>query len=70
MLIRDDRGFGRWGADQIPTLPTKVNNELDMSIYGFDAVLCFCTKCRRSHFVTVDGCPDEATARRETAQAA
>jgi hypothetical protein len=34
---------------------------------NIDRVLYDCPDCRRSHFVTVDGCPDAATAARETA---
>lgn len=34
---------------------------------GHDAVLYDCPDCGRSHFVTVDGCPDAAQAAAETA---
>ena len=36
---------------------------------GIDYVLIDCPDCGRSHFVTVDACPTEAEAARETAMA-
>jgi hypothetical protein len=64
MRVRDDRGIGRreprrYGVD--------VCHGGDDPKYYPDAVLYDCPDCGRSHFVTVDACPDTETAAAETA---
>lgn len=56
-MIRDDRRQGR----TLPAIPTDHSIE-------YDAVLYDCPECKRSHFVTVLGCPDAAQASQETAE--
>ncbi len=68
MNIRDDRGRGVTGKSP-PAVPTKSYLEKHKDEFFVDAVLVDCGKCGRSHFVTVDQCPDHRTAARETALA-
>jgi hypothetical protein len=60
MVIRDDR------KDKF-RFPHASAADRDAALQTVDRVLYDCPDCRRSHFVTVDGCPDAATAARETA---
>lgn len=68
MVIRDDRGAktarGYWGPFPEPTRHEIAGRPTD---FAPDAVLYNCPDCGRSHFVTVDDCPDAETAARETA---
>ena len=75
MLIRDDRGLGGWkpgrfplmAAERMPTFTSRSHKP--HAHYNPDRVLIDCPDCKRSHFVTVDECPDAAEAAAETAMA-
>ena len=63
MNIRDDRGRGRRTP---PSVPTKLTVFDFPNMFSPDAVLYDCPDCGRSHFVTVDPCPDARMAELET----
>ena len=63
MVIRDDRKRVGGQAAVPPDQYVRDNP----AHFSPDRVLYDCPDCGRSHFVTVDACPDAATALRETA---
>lgn len=63
MLIRDDRGAFSFGCGApIPGRDEPAKRRIDRVLFD-------CPACGRSHFVTVDACPDEAEAAAETRMA-
>lgn len=66
MNIRDDRKSHR-GMPGVLDLNRPGDAEKYPARYAPEFVLYDCPDCHRSHFVTVDACPDAATAAKETA---